>query len=185
MSSCAPSVRSMSNVKHTSLEAELAQNGMLVYANVGVSMRPLLRQGKDLMVIRKKLPQERCKKYDAVLFKRANGQYVLHRVLQVRAQDYVICGDNCIGREYGVTDEQILGVMTQVVRGGRKQRVIKDTDFLYRCYVHLWCDFYPVRALLLRCRRLAGKFVRRTLGNIGINSRQIKEATEQNGEVDV
>ena len=142
----------MSNVKHTSLEAELAQNGMLVYANVGVSMRPLLRQGKDLMVIRKKLPQERCKKYGAVLFKRANGQYVLHRVLQVRAQDYVICGDNCIGREYGITDEQILGVMTQVVRGGRKQRVIKDTDFLYRCYVHLWCDFYPVRALLLRCR---------------------------------
>ena len=150
----------MSEVRHTRLEAELAEKGTLVYANAGVSMRPLLRQGKDLMVIRKKLPQERCKKYDAVLFKRANGQYVLHRVMQVREHDYVICGDNCIGMEYGITDEQILGIMTQVVRGGRKQRIIRENDVLYRCYVHLWCDFYPVRALLLRCRRLAGKIVR-------------------------
>ena len=150
----------MSEVRHTRLEAELAEKGTLVYANAGVSMRPLLRQGKDLMVIRKKLPQERCKKYDAVLFKRANGQYVLHRVMQVREHDYVICGDNCIGMEHGITDEQILGIMTQVVRGGRKQRIIRENDVLYRCYVHLWCDFYPVRALLLRCRRLAGKIVR-------------------------
>ena len=154
----------MSNIKHTRLEEELAQKGTLVYPNVGVSMRPLLRQGKDLMVIRQKHPQERCRKYDAVLFKRANGQYVLHRVLKVRKDDYVICGDNCIGKEYGITDEQILGVMTQVVRGGRKQRIIEENDYLYRCYVHLWCDFFPLRALLLRCRRLAGKAVRKIMG---------------------
>lgn len=49
-----------------SFEEMLDRNGYLAYTNVGVSMMPLLRQGKDVMEIRKKGP-ERCKKYDAQL----------------------------------------------------------------------------------------------------------------------
>ncbi len=142
-------------------EQVLAQQGTLVYKNVGVSMMPLLRQGKDLMVIRKKDPAVRCRRYDAVLYKRKNGQYVLHRVLKVRKDDYGICGDNCVDVEYGVKDDQILGVMTEVVRGGKKQRVIREQDFLYRVYVHLWCDFFPVRKVLLKARRLMGRVLRK------------------------
>lgn len=58
-----------------SFEEMLDRNGYLAYTNVGVSMMPLLRQGKDVMEIRKKGP-ERCKKYDAVLYK-VNDRFLL------------------------------------------------------------------------------------------------------------
>ena len=123
----------------SSFEEELEQNGTLVFTNKGVSMMPLLRQDRDLLVIEKKGP-ERCKKYDVVLFKRGE-KYVLHRIVKVREQDYYIVGDNCRRGEY-VKDGQILGVLTQVVRDGK---TITPEDPAYQRYVHLWCGLLPVR----------------------------------------
>ena len=130
----------------------LDNRGYLVYTNVGISMMPLLRQGKDVMEIRKKGP-ERCKKYDAVLYK-VNDRYILHRIIKVRENDYVIVGDNCFRREYGIKDSQILGVLTGIVRNGKH---ISVTDKKYLCYVHLWCDFYPIRAAFLYSRVQLGR----------------------------
>ena len=130
----------------SSFEEELERTGTLVFTNKGKSMLPLLRQNRDLMVIEKKGPG-RCKKYDAVLFKRG-GRYVMHRILQVREQDYYIVGDNCRKGEY-VRDEQILGILKQVVRDGR---TIDVGDPAYQRYVHLWCDLFPLRAGLFLIR---------------------------------
>ena len=66
----------------TTFEQELDSHGRIIFTNRGVSMRPLLRQNRDVMVIDKRGP-ERLKKYDAVLFRRDNGQYILHRILRV------------------------------------------------------------------------------------------------------
>lgn len=127
-----------------SIESVLNERGFLVYPNVGTSMMPLLRQGKDLMEIRKK-PAGRCNKYDAVLYKRGE-RYILHRILKVREHDYIIVGDNCWRREFGIKDEQILGVLTGVMRDGKR---IDVNDMRYQRYVHLWCDFFPIRAVIL------------------------------------
>ena len=144
----------------SSFEEVLERDGKLVYPNVGDSMMPLLRQGKDLMVIERR-PTGRCKKYDAVLYKRPNGQYVMHRILKVRRDDYVICGDNRIHREFGVPDEWIIGVLTAVIRDGK---TIPVTDRQYQLYVHLWCDFFWIRAAILRIRgfliRRIGKWIK-------------------------
>jgi len=148
-----------------SFEDELRKHGNLVYRNVGVSMMPLLRQGRDLMVLSAKT-EKRLNKYDVPLYKRPSGQYVLHRILEVREHDYVICGDHCWQKEYGVTDEQILGVLTAVVRDGE---TIPVTDWRYRLYVHLWCDFFPVRAAILWSRSLPSRCIRkikRVLGGL-------------------
>lgn len=133
------------SVKYVSFEDLLKKDGYLVYTNVGMSMMPLLRQRRDIIEIRRKNPSTRCKRYDAVLYKRGD-KYILHRVLKVRPNDYVICGDHNIWREYGITDAQILGVMTRVIRNGKS---IYPTDWNYKLYVHLWCDFYHVRAAIL------------------------------------
>jgi len=129
----------------SSFEEVLARDGRLVYTNVGDSMLPLIRQGRDILIIEPK--RGRLKKYDVPLYRRDSGQYVLHRVLQVREQDYVICGDNRWSKEYGITDRHILGVLTAVVRNGKGLPV---TDWRYRLYVHAWCDLFPLRALLLK-----------------------------------
>ncbi len=148
--------RSALSLAKTGIEEHLNRYGTLLFTNQGSSMRPLIRQGKDAFVIQKK-GAGRCKKYDAVLYK-CGGKYILHRILQVREQDYVICGDNCFRREYGITDRNILGVMTEVIRGGK---TVKVTHPGYLLYVHLWCDFFPVRAALLRLRGALGRLVRR------------------------
>lgn len=137
-------------MEKSSIEDVLNQHGTLVYTNVGTSMMPLLRQGRDLMVIQKK-GQQRCQKFDAVLYKRpADGCYILHRILEVREKDYIIAGDNNTFLEYGITDENILGILTAVIRDGKQ---ISVTDPSYQRYVHLWCDHYTARMGLLRVIR--------------------------------
>lgn len=131
--------------ERVTFEQELERHGRIVFTNVGVSMMPLLRQNRDLMVIERK-PAGRCKKYDAVLYK-VGQRYILHRIIQVRPNDYVIVGDNCIHREYGIKDAQILGVLREVIRDGKKIDVEKSLK--YRVYVHIWCDFFHIRASLL------------------------------------
>lgn len=148
------------STKFCTFEELLEKNGYLVYTNVGFSMLPLLRQRRDIIEIRRKDPATRCKRYDAVLYKRGD-KYILHRVLKVRPNDYVIVGDHCFRREYGITDKQILGIMARVIRDGKS---IYPTDWKYKLYVHLWCDFYPVRAAILyskmRIRAAGGKIKR-------------------------
>ncbi len=144
----------------SSFEEELERSGSLVFTNKGRSMLPLLREDRDLMVIEKKGP-ERCKKYDAVLYKRGE-RYVMHRILQVREKDYYIVGDNNRKGEY-VRDEQILGVLTQVVRDGK---TITPADPAYQRYVHLWCDLFPLRAGLFFVRdgvRAVGRRLKKLL----------------------
>lgn len=136
-------VRSLSRT----FEEELAEHGRLIYTNVGDSMMPMLRERRDLLIIER--PDGRLKKYDVPLYKRDSGQYVLHRILKVREKDYVLCGDNRYGREYGITDRHIIGVLTGFVRDGKTHSV---TDWRYRVYVHLWCDFFWFRAAVLKAR---------------------------------
>ncbi len=136
-------------------EEYLEQNGSMTYSNVGVSMMPLLKQGRDLFTVKKK-GKQRCKKYDVVLYRRPPSHYVLHRVIKVRAHDYVILGDNCTVREYGITDRDIIGVMTGYVHNGRK----RTTDFWgYRLYSFLWVNFSGLRILLQKSKRRLGRIL--------------------------
>ena len=71
-------------------------------------------------------------------------------------------GDNCRKGEY-VRDEQILGVLTQVVRDGK---TIDRNDPVYLRYVHLWCGLYPLRAGLFLVRdgiRFTGRKLKKML----------------------
>ena len=45
-------------MRKSTFEEEIAHNGFLLYRNVGDSMLPLIRQGKDLLLIARK-PQGR------------------------------------------------------------------------------------------------------------------------------
>lgn len=138
----------------SSFEEEIKKSGRIIYTNVGDSMMPYIKQGRDVLVISE--VNGKLNKYDVPLYKRDSGQYVLHRILKVRENDYVICGDNRWNKEYGITDRHIIGILTGVIRDGQE---IPVTSRKYRIYVHLWCDLFPVRAFILR----ACQFVKRRL----------------------
>lgn len=138
-------------------EEILNETGYFFYKSIGISMRPLIYEGRDFIIIRKR-PTTRLKKYDVVLFRKSdsNGynRYVLHRILKVNPNGtYWIVGDNCI-RGDTVKEENIIGVLTEIKRKGK---IIHETDFFYRLYIYLWCAPYPMRFLLLGIRRLCGR----------------------------
>ena len=108
-------------------------------------MLPLLRQGKDLFFIEKK-GSERCKVGDVVLYRRKR-QYVLHRIIEVRPEDYVILGDNCTMKEYGIKDSDILAVMTSFIRNGKEHSV---KEIAYKIYSFVWLKTTPIRIFLRR-----------------------------------
>ena len=129
----------------SSLEKYLSEQGRVISTNVGVSMLPLLREGKDLFFIEKK-GAGRCRVGDVVLYRRKR-QYVLHRVIEVRPEDYVILGDNCYVKEYGIKDCDILAVMTSFIRNGREHSV---NELAYKIYSFTWLKLAPIRIFLRR-----------------------------------
>ena len=60
---------------------------------------------------------------------------MLHRIIGIQPDGYVLRGDNCVRRECGVRDKDIMGKMTGYVRGGRVHRV---EDASYRVYTSVW-----------------------------------------------
>lgn len=146
----------------TKFENEIREKGYIVYTNVGDSMMPLLRQNRDIMVIRKITAP--LKKYDAVLFKRPNGAYVLHRIIKVCGLgQYRIAGDNRHSSEI-VPEEWIIGILTEVIKDGR--HITADSEE-YRAYVKkvplyrfkLKLQYYP-RAVAGKIKRVWGEILK-------------------------
>ena len=136
-------------------EEYLERYGSLTYHNKGTSMLPMLVQDRDLFTVVPKGP-ERCRKYDVILYNDKKGRYILHRVVKVRRDDYVVLGDNTYKKEYR-KDSDILGVMTSFEHNGREYSV-NDTG--YRMYSFIRVNSYPVRKLYRKLRHLAGKVLR-------------------------
>ena len=72
--------------------------------------------------------------------------------------DYVILGDNCASKEYGITDSQILGVLTSLRRNGKE---LDLNSFGYKLYVRARYAHFPVRVIIARLKRLARKILKR------------------------
>ncbi len=144
---------------HSSIEKEIAEKGRLTYTGKGVSMWPLIRQKKDIVVIER--PQGKLKKYDVALYKtdKNKHRYTLHRIIRVMENGYICRGDNCMRKEYGITDEMVIGVMTELYRGGEK---VSLDSVGYKAYVSLNQLSYPIRFCFYSIIRLLRK-IKRTL----------------------
>lgn len=109
----------------------------------GVSMYPLLINQRDTVYIEK---AEKFKKYDVILFRRKDGQLVMHRLLKQYGDVLVMCGDNDFIKE-NVHKSQVIGVMKEFSRNGK---ICKASNLLYKLYYRIWCFSLPTKRLLLR-----------------------------------
>ena len=134
-------------------EDELARTGTVAFPVKGVSMRPLIAAGRDAVLVSAKTG--RLKRFDVGLFKRDGGDYVLHRVLEVLPDGDSFCGDSQTFCEH-VREDQVLGVMTGLVRKGRP---VDLAGGAYRRYVALWCGPLPARTVLLKVLHKVGVWV--------------------------
>ena len=108
---------------------ELLKKGVIAFVPRGNSMWPTLKNRKQSVIVKKK--SQRLKAMDVALYKRDSGTCVLHRVMKVLPNGYLMCGDSQFVIEK-VAEVNVFGVMTAFYRG---KRCIEVTDEDYIEYV--------------------------------------------------
>lgn len=144
----------------------LAAGQRVTFSPRGTSMLPMLRQGIDTVTL-SPLP-EKLKKYDLPLYRRRDGQYVLHRIVKT-GETYTCIGDNQFFYEPGLKREQMIALVTAFTRDGREYSV---ENRCYRLYCRLWYYSRPIRRLY--CRVMGRIFRYRTAGKHAKNL-EVKE----------
>ena len=120
---------------YISILEEMISNGESVnFTPGGRSMLPSIRAGRDSVTVS---PAGDIKKYDIALYRRANGKFVLHRIVIAEKDYFVMCGDNQFQLEYPVTKEQIIGKVSAIKRKGKLINT-ENPGFGYKLYIKLW-----------------------------------------------
>lgn len=71
----------------------------------GTSMLPLIRPNVDSVLIE---PPHQFARGDILLYRRKNGQFVLHRLIRITDDGLTMCGDNQYYLEKGIPTEAVL-----------------------------------------------------------------------------
>lgn len=122
------------------LIAECLESGRSFrFSPKGISMLPMLRPETDSVVL-SPLPQT-LKKYDLPLYRRQDGSYILHRIIEV-GETYTCMGDNQFTKEPGIRKEQMIALVTGFYRNDRFHSVEAP---LYRFYCKFWYYSRPLR----------------------------------------
>lgn len=127
----------------------LASGGEFRLYPHGISMLPLLRQGRDSVSLRR--VDGPIRKGDILFYQRPDGSFVLHRVRAMTPEGLTMMGDNQTLAERGVSPDWVIGRVTRIFRDDKE--VICD-GFGYRLYRRLW-QFTISRGLLLKLYHLS------------------------------
>ena len=123
---------------------EKIENGGTVQLPItGTSMLPVLVWGRDTVELTK---CENPQKYDIIFYRRDDGHFVLHRIVGKNENGFILCGDNQINKEYGITENHIIAVVKSITRKGKTFSVDKSS---YKIYVNLWTLILPLRNIIL------------------------------------
>ena len=125
----------------------------------GTSMLPLLVQGRDYAFIKR--AEGHLKIGDVPLYRRADGSFILHRVVGFDGDNYIMCGDNQFALEYGIGDASIVGVACAFEINGKN--VDTESDAAYLKYKNKYTanikTRYPARRLRYAAARAVHKII--------------------------
>lgn len=114
---------------------QILQTGKSVSIRVrGVSMNPFLRDELDCVTI-SRCDATKLKKGDVVLFL-FKDHHLLHRIIDVKDDRYIIRGDGCFAACEWADTSHVLGIVTQVIRPSGKS--ISTQSFGWRFRSSLW-----------------------------------------------
>lgn len=131
----------------------LKKDGFIAQLPVGTSMYPMLKQRRDTVVIR---PISRpLKENDVLLYQRDDGVCVLHRLIKITKQGYIIRGDNCYYNEYNIEDRHIFGILEGFYKKDKYIDCQKNKG--YRFYVFLNRRTYYIRLFFRKVHILLSK----------------------------
>ena len=111
----------------------------------GNSMYPFLKEGRDTVYLSK--VQDQIDIGDVILYCRCAQVPVLHRVIAVRDDGFVLLGDRQTGCETGVKPESVLAVASAVRRKGR---LIGRNHPIWFFFARIWPKLIRFRPKLIR-----------------------------------
>lgn len=139
------------------IEEVLAGGGEFRMYPKGISMLPFIVQGRDSVVLSRNFDCG-ARKHDIAFYRRTDGQFVLHRVMQVCDDGtFVMCGDNQTALERGIQREQIIGYVSRLYKGDKEYSL---SSFKYGIYKFFWC-FMPYRRTVMFIKRIPRAVARR------------------------
>ena len=133
-------------MEETLIEQYIKENGEFIAIPVGTSMYPMLRNCRDSVYL-VRYDGQGLEKYDLPVYKRTNGQQVMHRCLGKDENGYIMCGDNQWTLEHGIKDEQIIAVAKGFYRD---EKYIPNENKWYQLYYKLWAKNLFIRKCILR-----------------------------------
>ena len=139
------------------IEQCLQELGYAVMPIRGTSMWPLLKEGKSRVQVEVK-EEKQVRKGDIVLYRRKDGTLVLHRIIRIEDDTFLVCGDHQWKQVEQVQENQILAVGQGFFQNGH---YIDEKTWWYRIYKKFWNGNLTVRRCCLAFLRLSGLEKRR------------------------
>ena len=128
------------------VEAEIAEGKAVRFRLKGNSMFPLLRNGKDEVILEKCFP-ENLRPMDVVLFRYRDG-HVLHRILERKGGNLLLQGDGSIAAKEQCTIDDLVGKVTSVHRPSG--RIVSVESWKWKFPSRLWRSMGYSRKWILR-----------------------------------
>ena len=130
----------MQNIELQSMGEVLKTNEEASSLTSGYSMYPMLRHHKDVVTIKR--VDRKLKKSDVVLYPGSDGKFILHRIMRIKGDIFIIRGDNNYFTER-VDKDKIIGILKEFYRDGKY--INCDSDFKYKLYSFYICHSYWLR----------------------------------------
>lgn len=124
----------------------LAEGKSVTVTARGNSMRPMLFDLRDRLTLSPCHP-DTLNIGDVIFYRRDNGNYVVHRIVEKEDGNFTLMGDCQAYKERDIRPEQVLARVTSFVRRGKE---ISCTDNGYLRYSRFWTRSYFWRRVYVR-----------------------------------
>lgn len=131
------------------IEEQLLSGGSASFVIHGTSMLPLLRDRLDSVRV---IKADKIKRRDIILYRRASGEFILHRVVRVKGNTLYCRGDNQFDNEI-IDKSQLLCVVSHYEKDGIRYSVKSARHTIYSIF---WLNSVLIRrayAKLFKGRR--------------------------------
>ena len=128
------------------VEKELEEGKTVKIRLKGNSMFPLLRSGRDSVILEKS-PAHSLTPMDVVLF-RYRGNYILHRIIKRDGARLLLQGDGVISAVEQCTVDDVIGKVVKVCRSSGKTISVDSKPWILLS--RLWRCSKIIRVLLLK-----------------------------------
>ncbi len=127
------------------VESEIAENRPVQFRLKGISMFPLLKDGKHQVIVHP-CKAEELSSMDVILF-RYKGKHLLHRILKIEGTKLMIQGDGSYVAKEQCTTEDVIGKVQTIIRPSGKH--ISVNSWRWKLPSRLWISLRFVRTPLL------------------------------------